>query len=631
LPSQQAFPLKLWAEHVASTLLMRRQKSGLWKDFNLSIGASDSWVTAYVLHALGEYAQGLEAKMWAPWKQRIQPSLNALNTCSKLGGGYAYNAGCQIDADSTAWALRAFCVWGYVTPENTRKALWRHLDRETGEVRTYIRKNPKDRWGWAHQDVAASLALAALDDDGLNTSTIEHICKTATAKWLKRDGTMNGFWWAHAAFPTSLLYNLHDRLGHPLSSPQNTGAKLNNVFDSASAIITLLSSYEFDEGRLKDLTKGMLGGLSICEGQAICPPDARLQAPAPFLKGLDKDAHCRDLHGIFTLATVLKALTKLVEQGWSEMKAVSSPDKNISFKSLADVIAKGRSPTLEDITSEYCSLSAGYPLEYSFRLNSEPGQSERFTTRLGIMTLAEPYRYRSILAHLESVLMSQRAKSIIPHLRDLETTAACLEDPRFTLWFGREKQADTMHSIEKIYVNAALFGPVEERVETVITWLEKCIPSFNGNAISSLLKRIGVKSHLQEIGLGFVGPKIRIKLYWEFESSHRDHLANVAKAFNCSNPLEADEVFVFSHTVQGAEIPVLRSGIAFILSEQGELMEGLTLALSLPKRIKTCEATSQTDLRFGSNKLDAHNLRPTLLTRTVSKKGISNTLYARPQ
>ena len=211
---------------------------------------------------------------------------------------------------------------------------------------------------------------------------------------MKKSGTLDGFWWSGAAFPTSLLYQLHAVLNHKLPAPKITGVEPGNVFDIASFILTLSHSKKVDEEILSRLANEMFGGLLFQDEDIIVPTDARLQAPAAFPGRGASDETCRDLHGIFTLATCLKAVCAL-----APFDLVLTAPQRCRYQTppelrLDELIARGHAPKQNDINREICSLSDGYPLEYSFRLADPTGHSERFTTRLGHDKWAEPWRYR---------------------------------------------------------------------------------------------------------------------------------------------------------------------------------------------------------------------------------------------
>lgn len=180
-------------------LIKNQLPSGWWKDFRLSPGNSDEWVTAYVGYHLSQLniPQTNEALNRA-WK--------ILSTRYRGNEGWGYNALTPADADSTIWTWLFFHSRKFddTFPNPGFAMIDRYMSADGGVV-TYSLKGP----------------LGKKNQDSLNTSVnywqIPHYCVTAACAIAGRHDAINflleqqnlegfwySYWWVGSEYVTAL-------------------------------------------------------------------------------------------------------------------------------------------------------------------------------------------------------------------------------------------------------------------------------------------------------------------------------------------------------------------------------------------------------------------------------------------
>ncbi|WP_170137783.1 prenyltransferase/squalene oxidase repeat-containing protein [Chitinophaga dinghuensis] len=167
-PPTEALPVSLIAAAIkkgVDFIINNQQQAGWWKDFRLSPGTSDEWVTAYVgchlaRHELPETYPALKSA----W--------NMLKTRYRTNEGWGYNALTPADADSTIWTWM-FTTTGHFQqefPTPGQDLLHAYLTTNGG-VTTYSESGPLGRnqppetfngWKIPHCCVTAAFALAGI-------------------------------------------------------------------------------------------------------------------------------------------------------------------------------------------------------------------------------------------------------------------------------------------------------------------------------------------------------------------------------------------------------------------------------------------------------------------------------------
>jgi hypothetical protein len=170
----------------------RQHRDGHWEDFDLPVGRSDAWVTAYVglamatVGRIGERAgASAVATGAARWLSRNRP----------YKAGWGYNGVTGPDSDSTAYALRLLRATGLPIRADDEAWLLGNW-QPTGGFATYHRS---DGWGIAHPDVTP-VAFRALPDDQqrhLRPALIRYLLRSQDT-----DGTWPAYWWRTRHYST---------------------------------------------------------------------------------------------------------------------------------------------------------------------------------------------------------------------------------------------------------------------------------------------------------------------------------------------------------------------------------------------------------------------------------------------
>ncbi|HEV2677170.1 MAG TPA: prenyltransferase/squalene oxidase repeat-containing protein [Aliidongia sp.] len=197
LPSERLLSQAM--DRALDFLAARRRQGGFWRDFDLSIGESDEWVTGFIacqLALAGQERGRSVAEQAIAWLLRRQ----------RPSGGWGYNAVSPPDADSTAWVLHLAAALGIASPalEPAKAFLAEHFLPDGG-VATYGPATPirlDDRvlttaeaagWRQGHDCVLANVA-PLFGGDTLARLRRRH----------RPDGAWTAYWWDNDIFATAL-------------------------------------------------------------------------------------------------------------------------------------------------------------------------------------------------------------------------------------------------------------------------------------------------------------------------------------------------------------------------------------------------------------------------------------------
>lgn len=290
-------------QRAAEFLLATQQEDGHWSDYQLPVGPSTEWVTAFaglalafsgrVFGAAGAEEAGRRAAAWLQ-SQRSYPV------------GWGYNGRTGADADSTALALRLFHRLALpVAPEDTAFLLdhW----KADGGFSTYRRA---DAWGRPHVCVTTQ-AFRALDAD-TRRPLIPSLRGFLAGTRLHGRGGWPAYWWTQPAYSTYGCLALLRELDVPLTACELPRSAQATAFDKAHAWgIAALSGAEADAERLHDEL------LSSQRGDGAWPgsPCLRVTDPGcadPWRR--PKGATYSD-GGVLTTAAVLVVLGEMTDAG----------------------------------------------------------------------------------------------------------------------------------------------------------------------------------------------------------------------------------------------------------------------------------------------------------------------------
>lgn len=185
-----------------AALLKRQDNDGRWRDYELPVGTSDEWVTAFVAFALANAATSLNQPAAFSAAER---ALSALMDDRTRSSGFGFNGSVDPDADSTATVVQLSRVLGVVPADDDIAFLLDHR-RADGGFSTFKRD---DCWGLSHPCVTPAVAMAFDDDqlEKLRPSILRYLSATRS-----NDGSWPSYWWTNSAYATWYVLQLLSRL-----------------------------------------------------------------------------------------------------------------------------------------------------------------------------------------------------------------------------------------------------------------------------------------------------------------------------------------------------------------------------------------------------------------------------------
>jgi squalene-hopene/tetraprenyl-beta-curcumene cyclase len=257
--------------------------TGWWRDFDLHVGASDEWVSAYTASALAASGDGrgrtAAEEIWKALASRA----------AGRDPGFGYNGKTTRDADSTAWACHLAQTLG-VQGSAQREALafLEVCQQADGGVATYasaeaVRKAiripiemPVNGWASSHVCVTAAAGRV------LGGAAKERACRFLRSKQ-GPEGRWQGYWWLDdeyaTAFSVGCLADSEDEedraaAGRGVAWLQRSGGE--SAFALALRILgTCFGGARVPEGLITAL-------LARQEEDGSWPSSARLRIPFPY-------------------------------------------------------------------------------------------------------------------------------------------------------------------------------------------------------------------------------------------------------------------------------------------------------------------------------------------------------------
>ena len=171
---------------------------GFWIDFELAVGVSSQWVTAYVAQSL---VQAIGSQ------QAIAQACDWLIRTQFEGGGWGFNRHVPPDADSIANVLLFFSKLKHEIPDETfleKIADFLTTFQTTGDggINTYRSRPPRpsevqveflyEESGWCISHLSVT-ALAAEALFSVNKAKYKNTIQTA-AEYIKKQQTAQGYW-----------------------------------------------------------------------------------------------------------------------------------------------------------------------------------------------------------------------------------------------------------------------------------------------------------------------------------------------------------------------------------------------------------------------------------------------------
>ena len=282
----------------AAFLLNGQDADGGWRDFNLRPGVSTSWTTAYVAARVETLTDLVPAAAAA-----ADAAARFLRDSRVAGGGWAYNARCPPDADSTALAL---LFLGRREPRPSLKdvavlAAFQHPD---GGFATYRAWRADHGWARPHAEVTAT-ALRAL---ALFLPS-DHWVPRRGLTWLAGQAArpeQATYWWATGAYLKLELARLGFAIADDAAADADTAGVFARALELERAVLSGVGRQAIAA------TAQSLIARQCADGGWPSEPILRLPDPA----GAHAGSTHADQNRLFTTATALSALNAARAGAW---------------------------------------------------------------------------------------------------------------------------------------------------------------------------------------------------------------------------------------------------------------------------------------------------------------------------
>lgn len=325
-------------------LLLSRDEQGWWKDFSLPAGASDAWVTGYVGTVL--------AHLGNPYGKKAAENAWTLLAKQRPDEGWGYHADVPTDADSTLWGLQLAQALGQESEEvwKGRQFLKRHLKPDGGlttyeqepAIRNYVQMPPGlvSFDGWFHSHPCVTAAAASLRE--WQETVTPYLLSQQQA-----DGSWPSYWWFEDEYCTALALSVV-RDPERLERAVNWGnlrlrywLEADQPSEFAIAWCLQILSHNNTPTTQEMIKRGVEFLLDRQQSNGSWSPSAKLRVPRPDClnpKSIDNwqlwagkisdsqdpknvlentfNIYSLDNKGIFTTATVLRALQSVTTTTW---------------------------------------------------------------------------------------------------------------------------------------------------------------------------------------------------------------------------------------------------------------------------------------------------------------------------
>ncbi len=276
---------------------------GHWTDFELPVGKSHAWVTAYVLARLADVP---DPRRTSEIRQCINAGLEWLIQHRTPDGGWGYNECAGDDADSTAWSLLALRRHGRAIPPSAVDLLVKCIGSD-GCLATFAPGSvPGGGWTLAAPDVTA-VALQALE---VPFATV----LSRIGRWPRIRGLIPAYWWISPFYTTAALLDPWPMDPLPLAGAPELAAVSHippaNAFDAALKLISL-TALQRNYEEIRTATRELMDRQ---KDDGLWPASAFLRLTSPEVIApwatLDSGPIYQDLNAVFTTATAVSALSR---------------------------------------------------------------------------------------------------------------------------------------------------------------------------------------------------------------------------------------------------------------------------------------------------------------------------------
>ena len=282
-----------------------QDSDGSWEDYQLPVGASDQWITAYTGLALAQHGKRLNNS------EAIQSAIKAANWLTEnrtYTSGWGYNGRTGPDSDSTALVIALLDELDIEIASEDRLFLSDHWQKNSG-IATY--EGP-EAWGLAHWDVTP-WGFHGMLPDYQKLYKKEFI--TAMDDNFMPDGFWKSYWWRNPFYATWVTLEVLQRLGIPepkqplinISPP----VTIENPFDLSCYIGIEYLRNPTDtriENHLRQLLRWQSKNGRWAGSENLRVTDNTCYSPWEKPSG----NYYEDLKGTITTATAIQVLSKMV-------------------------------------------------------------------------------------------------------------------------------------------------------------------------------------------------------------------------------------------------------------------------------------------------------------------------------
>ncbi len=281
-----------------------QSQAGAWSDYELPVGASDQWITAYVGLALADVEDQPDGEA----ARASERAADWLVNHRTYEAGWGYNAITGPDTDSTAFAVALLDRLGRGASPADR-AFLRSRWRASGGFATY--EGPR-AWGAAHPDVTPQAFLGLSEADRVE---LYPVLRDYTRRIRLANGLWPSYWWRRPFYATYVtLLALQDLgVGESWLPPpaRNERFEISNAFDLA-CVIGIENLRNAPEERLLGLVRRLLD-MQQAGGGWPGSDSLRVTEDTCYEPWRAPDGACyRDRLGTISTATAIRALSQVL-------------------------------------------------------------------------------------------------------------------------------------------------------------------------------------------------------------------------------------------------------------------------------------------------------------------------------
>ncbi|MCD8554655.1 MAG: hypothetical protein LRY47_12125 [Seleniivibrio sp.] len=296
------------ATKAADFLIKKQTTEGFWHDYDLVVGSSRAWTTAYVAKALTGFAADALC---------IKKACKALLRI-KSESGWGYNLVTSEDADTISFCLRFLNAANDKVQPETAKSLLQPFIENNGNVKTFSGIQ-FGSWSTEHLDVAASvgLALAECAEEELTELIAQRI-----HKHIVDNDRLNSFWWVSPVYTPSITLEFFSQWDkkHNFSKAaarhfRSSVFSLKSVMDKALFIKAEYYAAQINGEKLHtDKLKKIIKEIIVCQNpDGSWNPSAIMKIPRQ--SAYDPDfTLAPDLYRLMTTATAMESIMLISNQ-----------------------------------------------------------------------------------------------------------------------------------------------------------------------------------------------------------------------------------------------------------------------------------------------------------------------------